>query len=1086
MADNRRAGERTIFRGDVEVGDTLAEISQALEKERRTPIAAVDAGFVPPVSRPASNIPAMADLEEELLREFALYEGPDEARATSRRVEPSFASPSAPPVEPAAPAPQSDDDDDTMPPVDMAPLFRASRATPVVQEFASKPRVEPAPPSVFETDRESAIDFAPEAPLAAQAPLASRPPVAASAAEPASPVSEVRPAVAEPDVDFDFGEPLLGARQPDPALDLDTFDDEPLFDGPVPDLLADAAEEASLEPEAAHAALAEEPIFAGPVPDFDFDDEPAFSGPVPDLDLDLDDEPAFSGPVPDMDLDDEPAFAGPVPDLDLSEPDAEDVSAVAAASLDDELAGELELSVGALDLQPETVAEPVSPFAAWKNDRLSAPIAGDAVPQPVWHSAAAGPLGSIPEADDVAAMAPVAAVAVAVETDAFAVEEALAHQAPEAEADAALDFDIELDAEDLLDPVEPLAALPEASPALQAPSMDAFAGLAPAAASADAYVAPVVPTEPARRDDLQAEKPTVAIAPVVAAMTPVAAAVATPAMGAALDLPDWLQPSRRPSQPAQPEVAAPVAAAATEDEDLFKDFEFNFDDDAIEAEVSRAVMSELQAGTVPPEPAVAEEPPFDPSQITEIEERIPTSLAKLDVPQIPEHEGDAVPKPVSDFDYDIEAEMAELFAMGNKPKAQADAVEPVRNEEQDGDAQADAFDQGFANEIIRSIHETPAIPAGRAFDIAQTNGASTSFVARYAKLAAMAALVAFAGVAAIMLWRSGDVPGLATDGTPRVIMADKAPVKEVPENPGGKQVPNQDKAVYDRVSGKSAEVVKQGSLIATSEEPVNVAEKTLGSDPGSVDQSQVPGVSEDGSDARLPASPSQSSAAQQSNEAVAPRKVKTMIVLPNGTLVARETPAPDNAKPDPTTANAAEATPLAAPGATNAPSGQTLAGDAATAQPADAAANAAAAPADQARQIAAPVPVPRPAEQPVNVVGTVTQRGNVVAPEAEPAQKVASAAAKPAAAPTASSVPAGTYVIQIASLPSQEEAQKSYSNLSGKFASVIGGRSVDIKPAEIAGKGTYYRVRIVAGSRDDAIALCTRYKAAGGSCLVSR
>jgi hypothetical protein len=77
-------------------------------------------------------------------------------------------------------------------------------------------------------------------------------------------------------------------------------------------------------------------------------------------------------------------------------------------------------------------------------------------------------------------------------------------------------------------------------------------------------------------------------------------------------------------------------------------------------------------------------------------------------------------------------------------------------------------------------------------------------------------------------------------------------------------------------------------------------------------------------------------------------------------------------------------------------------------------------------------------------------------------------------------------VIQIASLPSEAEAQMSYKTLSGKFGSVIGGKGVDIKKAEIAGKGTYYRVRIPAGSRDAANAMCAQYKSAGGSCLVTR
>jgi cell division septation protein DedD len=126
-----------------------------------------------------------------------------------------------------------------------------------------------------------------------------------------------------------------------------------------------------------------------------------------------------------------------------------------------------------------------------------------------------------------------------------------------------------------------------------------------------------------------------------------------------------------------------------------------------------------------------------------------------------------------------------------------------------------------------------------------------------------------------------------------------------------------------------------------------------------------------------------------------------------------------------------------------------------------------------------PVPQTRPVEEPTKVVDTFADDIKKTQPEAE---------AKPVEAKpieTASIAP-GSYVIQIASLPSEAEAQKSYKTLSGKFGGVIGGKGVDIKRAEIAGKGTYYRVRIPAGSRDAANALCAQYKSAGGSCLVTK
>jgi hypothetical protein len=51
---------------------------------------------------------------------------------------------------------------------------------------------------------------------------------------------------------------------------------------------------------------------------------------------------------------------------------------------------------------------------------------------------------------------------------------------------------------------------------------------------------------------------------------------------------------------------------------------------------------------------------------------------------------------------------------------------------------------------------------------------------------------------------------------------------------------------------------------------------------------------------------------------------------------------------------------------------------------------------------------------------------------------------------------------------------------------VLGGRAHEIRRADIAGKGTFYRVRIPVGSKDEAAALCEQYRAAGGSCLISK
>ena len=346
-----------------------------------------------------------------------------------------------------------------------------------------------------------------------------------------------------------------------------------------------------------------------------------------------------------------------------------------------------------------------------------------------------------------------------------------------------------------------------------------------------------------------------------------------------------------------------------------------------------------------------------------------------------------------------------------------------------------------------------------------------------------------------------------TDGGPRIIRADKDPVKVLPENPGGVTVPNQDKAVYDRVAGGTGTSTGQPALVNSAEEPVDVVQRTL--DPEILPlegRADLPEKSED----RLTAAAStpEGAANEATAPVISPRKVRTMIVKPDGSIVAREAVEPEAAasvatpqslvsvepQVDTPAQPVQSAVPIGEPGAeavgpvqaqpaeTDSPvtEGTVAPVRVVTTQPIRPVANA-------------PVPLGRPADQPVNVVGTVTQGGRVdAAPAASAApaspQPVAVASAPVAAAPAAAAPAAnpGGYYVQIASQPTVEGAQSSWRTLSNRYSSVLGGQSVDIQRADIPGKGVFHRVRVPAGTRDQANALCSRYKAAGGSCFVSR
>lgn len=648
------------------------------------------------------------------------------------------------------------------------------------------------------------------------------------------------------------------------------------------------------------------------------------------------------------------------------------------------------------------------------------------------------------------------------------------------------------------------------------------------------------------------------VAPVEAA--PIAAAPLVPAAPAPAEVapaPTYVAEVPRPvapvaamsPQPAQP--SAGVQQPEQDTDDPFAGHDFELDLAGIELELTDLDFSEapeqppaepqpavpVAVSRPQPAPAFVPEPPaaaadnssateavddlpFDPAMISDPEDR-PEAVEDMHVPTLPPVEP---PEPVAkaaDFDFDIDAEIANFFEPAKTAEesatpawvAAAAAANPAKPGTADG---LDEFERALEEDFRRSVRE----PVQRPEAVSEVHVESASRTADFNRarsmkrlLAAAAMLTVFAGGAyGVYAWISnGSGLNIISSGEPPVITADKDPVKVVPENPGGKTVPNQDKAVYDRVAG-AAEEPKQKALVSSDEEPVDVVQRTLTpevsseDEGGPMDDQIMPTAVGETEDPRLlPSGNTNDQAADDasSGPSISPRKVRTMIVKPDGTLVAREEPA------EPAPAAVAQA-PVSQP----APPSQGTAASFPTAAPADTevasagsrpVAPAGAAPEQPSQQAAAraaeaevagdppvrsvrttsvadtaPIPAPRPAEQPVNVVGTVTENGNI---RQAPTQV---AAATPAAAQPQQAAVSGGYGIQIASLPSEAEANKSYANLSKKFAGVLGGRPYEIRKADIAGKGTFYRVRIQAGSKDEAAALCQQYRSAGGSCLISR
>ncbi len=518
----------------------------------------------------------------------------------------------------------------------------------------------------------------------------------------------------------------------------------------------------------------------------------------------------------------------------------------------------------------------------------------------------------------------------------------------------------------------------------------------------------------------------------------------------------------------------------------------------VAAPVARQEVPRPAAPVVPVSEVSLENLPFDPTQIGETEDA-PETITEMEVPELPV--GVFEPKPAprrQEEDLDLDTELAALFAPaasgGLDRHKNAEAKQVAERQPQPTQHEVDEFERALEEDFRRSMQEAAETRASAANSHPENIGQHVRYEDEgrsggrrwFMPMAAAVGLILVGGGTYALLSGGGSSAG--SNGAPVIISADNEPTKVVPDNPGGRVVPNQDKAVYDRVAGGAPSAPVQPALISTNEEPVDVVQRTLIPEqlPLEDEGDQIGGASTpvgETEDPRL-LSPEEQHAQNNnggSGVGVSPRKVRTMIVKPDGTLVAQEVPEPTPAAPQP---QADRVEQLAAP--------QPQSGEGAPAviatsrvpvapQPPAQAQPQQAAPAQAATQTAAPMPAsrPAPAAQPTT---TAANQPNVrPAPPSQPAQETAAA---PTPATNASS--SGGYYIQIASLPSQADAQKSYQNLSTKFASVIGGRGVDIKAAEIAGKGTFYRVRIPAGDKNEAAALCERFRSAGGSCLIAR
>ncbi|MGE0845681.1 MAG: SPOR domain-containing protein [Flavobacteriaceae bacterium] len=344
------------------------------------------------------------------------------------------------------------------------------------------------------------------------------------------------------------------------------------------------------------------------------------------------------------------------------------------------------------------------------------------------------------------------------------------------------------------------------------------------------------------------------------------------------------------------------------------------------------------------------------------------------------------------------------------------------------------------------------------------------------------------GGAATLAWNG--IFGSDSNSPPPTIKADAGDTKAQPENPGGAEIPNQNKLVYDRLEGNEQ---KPEERVVSREEQV---ETTTGENGGVrvIGPAAVPRGTMSEGEGAAPV-PDQ------------PKRVKTVVVKPDGTMVGipeapvTPEPVPAPAEPEPTATivadNGAETpaqptfTPPAAPVRAAQPSGSESGPISLT--PGAAPSTALAGQEQQAAQPAAAQPsrIPTqpvrtiPLSDPSRPISTQPTRVASAQPAPQPAAAAAPATQQPA--PEVASIPAGAYVVQVASRKSEELAAAAASSIQSRYGSALGNYKTSVQRADLGDRGVFYRVGVgPMATQQDASALCGRLKSAGLDCFVRR
>jgi hypothetical protein len=372
--------------------------------------------------------------------------------------------------------------------------------------------------------------------------------------------------------------------------------------------------------------------------------------------------------------------------------------------------------------------------------------------------------------------------------------------------------------------------------------------------------------------------------------------------------------------------------------------------------------------------------------------------------------------------------------------------------------EAERFDGKVTSEPSASPYKRPKAKAEKASVL-------SGGMRQYVGMAVAGTLLLAAGFG--LYWVLG--MGRTADVDAPVLTADSAPVKE----PAPVVAPREDaegSVVFNTVNGESA---------------TPPADEQIVSRDASVDTS-VADVAETVGDGGAGEGTDGTAAAGDSGESeLANRKVRTVTVRPDGTIVSGEDAVAGSAAlpvdrpnvPDIPGADVQPSPLLEAVTATEAPADTT---QLAAINPAEPVAAVDDTPAVLDPTIIPPTPMARPTDRSV-LGGGVNQRVAATAADTGPVDLTGGDVAAAPAAPAVSS--AGGSYVQLSSQPTSADAQSSLRTTQNRLSGVLGGRSLEIRQVDLGAKGVWYRVVLPTSSFSEATQTCASLKANGTQCV---